>query len=106
MHVNSRHPLLVRAPRARAESIIPALAPRRRSSAVIPKAQWQWREWTEKKRPETRCQAAARAGTGFSAQLDELTVGLLTHEGNSFAQSMESYERHGLFDIVPECVRR
>jgi hypothetical protein len=68
---------------------------------VVAKSDFTWREWTEKKRPETRCQAAARRGAK-GKMLSELTVGLLTHEPRSFGESMASYERHGLFDIVPE----
>jgi Glycosyl transferase family 2 len=71
------------------------------SIAVIPKKDFVWKEWSEKKRPETRCEAAARMG-GKGKMLEDLSVGLLTHEPRSFAESMESYERHGFFDIIPE----
>lgn len=73
----------------------------RPTSAVVPKKDFKWVEWTEKKRPESACRAAARRGDkgGFIA---DLSVGLLTHEPRSFAESMDSYEQHGFFDVIPE----
>jgi len=70
-------------------------------SAVIPKKDFKWVEWTEKKRPLSACQAAAQRGEkgGF---IPQLTIGLLTHEPRSFGDSMETYLKYGLFEMVDE----
>ena len=72
--------------------------------SVVPRSQWAWRPWSEVRRPETRCQAAARLGSPSGGVVEGLTVGLLTHEPRSFAESMASYERHGLFSAVTEFI--
>lgn len=81
----------------RATGSLPLLS----APAVVPKKDFQWVEWTEKKRPLTACQAAAQRGEkgGF---IPQLTIGLLTHEPRSFGDSMETYLKYGLFEMVDE----
>ena len=68
---------------------------------VYPKATWTLKPWSEDRGPIKPCQVAA--GAGIKARVvDGVTLGLLTHEHVSFADSMETYERNGLFDVVPE----
>jgi hypothetical protein len=67
----------------------------------VPKAQWTLKPWSEDKGPIKPCQAAHAAGVAPKV-VDGVTLGLLTHEAVSFADSMETYETNGLFDVVPE----
>ena len=39
-----------------------------------------------------------------TAVIPDLTVGLLTHEPESFRRSMASYEKYGMFDILDEFI--
>ena len=49
----------------------------------------------------TKCQAAAAAGVKVPV-IEDLSVGLLTHEHRSFGDTMRTYEKYGFFDVIPE----
>ena len=75
--------------------------------AAIPKAEFKLQPWSEKVSPPTRCQADAAKGVAPPKDdLAELSVGMLTHEPRSMADSLATYEANGLFDAVPEFLVR
>jgi hypothetical protein len=79
-----------------------------RAKALTPVADWVLKPWSEVKRPPTACQAAAAAAAALGAAappvppVREVTVGMLTHEPRSMADSLATYEANGLFDLVAE----
>ncbi len=70
---------------------------------MIPKSEFKLIEWSEPQRPLTRCQAANLAGDRVPV-IEDLSVGLLTHEHRSFGDTMKTYDKWGLFDVIPEYV--
>ena len=67
----------------------------------MPKAKFELKPWSEDRGPIKPCQAAHASGIAPKV-VDGVTLGLLTHESVSFADSMETYDSNGLFDVVPE----
>lgn len=68
---------------------------------VIPKSEWKLQEWSEPKEPETRCQAAHRRGEPLHV-IEDVTFGMLTHEPRSMRDTLATYEKWGLFEVVAE----
>ena len=70
---------------------------------VFPKEGFKLAPWSEVPEPLSKCAAAAAAG-GVAATnaLEDLSVGMLTHEPRSMKDSLGTYEEMGLFDVVPE----
>ena len=58
--------------------------------------------WSEVVPPKTPCQEAWARGERPASPIPLLSVGLLTHEPRSFRDSMATYEKFGLFDVLGE----
>ncbi len=71
-------------------------------AAPVARASYKSKPWSAPARPLSACQAAWAAGERPKAALPGLSVGLLTHEPRSFADSMATYEALGLFDVIGE----
>jgi hypothetical protein len=100
--------------------------------AVVPRSQWSLKPWSEVicigyigiatcapnrddlhaffaplyyqiLPPLKPCQAAHRAGD-TPRPVSGVSVGILTHEAHSFADSLKTYEANGLFNIVSEVI--
>jgi hypothetical protein len=67
--------------------------------AVIPKAQFTVKPWSGKPDPVLPCQTRSKAGEK-PPTIPELTVGMLTHEPKSMRDSLATYDKLGLFDVV------
>lgn len=67
----------------------------------MPKAQFTLKPWSEKVPPPSACEAAALRGDK-PRKVEGVSVGMLTHEPRSMADSLATYEANGFFDLVPE----
>lgn len=70
---------------------------------VIPKDEFKVQLWSEQRRPLTPCQLAKKRGYKPNI-IQNLTVGMLTHEPRAIKISLATYEEHGLFDVIPEFI--
>lgn len=71
---------------------------------VVPISEFTIKPWSDNGVPDTPCQAAAKAGLPPNGKLDEITLGMLTHEPIAFARTLVSYEIRGFFDVMTEFI--
>ena len=70
--------------------------------SVIPKVAYKLKEWSEPVPTPKPCQLAKAAGKAPPGVLQDLSVGMLTHEPRSMRDTLATYEANGFFDVVPE----
>ena len=75
--------------------------PSMRVEALVHAASFTVRPWSEPSPSAMPCRAAAEAGLAPGV-VENLSVGLLTHEPRAFELSMATYEALGLFAVVKE----
>jgi len=75
--------------------------PSMKVDALVPKASFTVKPWSEPTASPLACRAAAAAGAPLS-KIDNLSVGLLTHEPVAFSKSMATYEELGFFSVLKE----
>ena len=55
--------------------------------------------------PPTTCEVAKSKGVAAPKNaLEDLTVGMLTHEPITMAHTLATYEKYGFFDVIPEFI--
>lgn len=69
---------------------------------VIPRKEWKLKKWSGAPEPDTQCQKDWKAGKKPSGTIKKVTWGLLTHEPRSFKDSMDTYEKLGMFEVMDE----
>jgi hypothetical protein len=72
-----------------------------KKSPVIPKKEYKLKEWSEVKEPDTECQLAWKRGDPLKP-IPNLSVGMLTHEPRSMADTLATYEKWGFFQVVTD----
>ena len=75
--------------------------PSMKVEALVPKAKFTVQPWSEASPAPQPCHVAAEAGVAPGV-VENLSVGLLTHEPRAFELSMATYEALGLFSVVKE----
>jgi hypothetical protein len=70
---------------------------------TVPEASFTVAPWSAPSPSPNPCHAAAAAGVD-PGRVEELSVGLLTHEPVAFRLSMETYSELGLFDVLDEFI--
>lgn len=69
---------------------------------VVNKSAFKLKPWSAPVVPERSCQVAWKNGERPRKPIRKVTWGLLTHEPRSFRDSMTTYEKLGLFDVMDE----
>jgi hypothetical protein len=70
----------------------------------VPKNEFALKPWSDSGDQLRPCHYAARGGYRPTQAIKGLTLGLLTHEPQSFRASMKSYEEMGLFPLIEEFI--
>ena len=69
--------------------------------AAVSKKDFKLQNWSEALVTPLACEAAAAAGAKGEV-VQELSLGMLTHEPRSMRDTLETYEKGGLFDLVTD----
>jgi len=69
---------------------------------VVSKSSFSLKPWSAPIQAERPCQTAWKNGERPRKPIKKVTWGLLTHEPRSFRDSMNTYEKYGLFDVMDE----